>query len=161
MSFWNKNISNCWYYTACRRTNGGLTKRACAVLFTEHKAALMCFSVSRQWLLTYQCFCSNGTDTRWTSVLCGMYGFQQIMGDILICHKFVHCCLVTVCKSVFSVMFIHFHGLEWLASVYSTHFPCGTLQHTSYICLHTHECSHLAELPTFPVRRLIFMIVKP
>lgn len=72
MSLWNKTILKCWYYTACR-TNGGLTNRACVVLFTEHKEALMSFSGSTASSLTHQCLCSNSLDRRWTSVLWSVF----------------------------------------------------------------------------------------
>lgn len=133
VSSWNKTILKCWYYTAWGR-RGGLTKRACVVLFTEHKAALMGFSGSRQtvWLLTYQSFCSNSTD--WIV-------FSQTW----------YCYSLIVYNWGFIIIFMHCDGLKTLLSIYPPHFLSGALQHTCYMCLHTQKCSHSPNLPALPV----------
>ena len=134
MSVWNKTALTCWYY-------GGLTKRVCVVLFTEHKAALMCVSSSRQaaWL-THQRFCISRMNTPRQPV------------DICLRKRVFPTHFELFSYSLWLRFYCHIHAFWWpqITSQYLLHFlPC-TSQHT---------CSHLSELSALLVWPVVIYIL--
>ena len=126
VSFWNKTILKCWYYAVCR-ANGGLTKTACVVLFTQNKAALMGFSSSRQvaWLLTH--LSSNSTDTQ-TANIChkGFFSFFKYTSVIQ---------LLLIIEVLMLYLWIYMPSND--SSVFTSHICSLVHYNIPALCVHT------------------------